>query len=176
MADDDPWCHERHYKTDEQMIYCMQMPLDFTAQIPVFMWKDWHPITGGSYFGAIVFSMALAVMIELVPFIRWYLKDVRGALSNEQSDHSENPINKSETERPYKLQVRMKRTEILPHIGDTFLQLIAKSCTYLLMLVVMSYNFGIIVLTCVAFATSNFIFSIIRDKHYINSKMKAHNY
>ncbi len=47
------------------------------------------------------------------------------------------------------------------HLVDTFLQLIAKVCMYLLMLCVMSYNFGVIMTASVALPLVNFFVSVI---------------
>ena len=47
------------------------------------------------------------------------------------------------------------------HLVDTFIQLIAKACMYLLMLCVMSYNFGVILTASVALPLVNFIVSVI---------------
>ena len=92
MAEDDPWCKEKKYKTDEQMIYCMQMALDFSSDIPMFLFKDWNTTGGGRYFLTILFCMILAISIELISFIRWYLKDSSRSAASQSSLH----INKSE--------------------------------------------------------------------------------
>ena len=47
------------------------------------------------------------------------------------------------------------------HLVDSFLQLIAKACMYLLMLCTMSYNFGVILTASVALPLVNFIVSVI---------------
>ena len=91
MADDDPWCHERKYTSDEQMIYCMQMPLDFTATVPMFLWKDWQ----GGFAGAVFLSIFMALVIEFVPFIRWYIQE---HISSSTAKTGENDINKSDLE------------------------------------------------------------------------------
>lgn len=70
----DPWCREKKYTSDEQMTYCMQMPLDFTNQVPWVLFEGWNAISPGGYFGVLVFVFSLAWIIETVPFIRWYLK------------------------------------------------------------------------------------------------------
>ncbi len=50
------------------------------------------------------------------------------------------------------------------HLLDTVLQLIAKAAMYLLMLSVMSYNFGVIMTASVALPLANFVVSIIQDR------------
>ena len=56
------------------------------------------------------------------------------------------------------------------HLADTVVQIIAKVCMYLLMLSVMSYNFGVIMTASVAAPLANFIFSVIQDRDYISKK------
>ena len=57
------------------------------------------------------------------------------------------------------------------HFLDSLLQLVAKACMYLLMLAVMSYNFGVIMTACVALPLANFVISVLQDRAYINKKM-----
>ncbi len=57
------------------------------------------------------------------------------------------------------------------HFIDTVLQFFAKACMYILMLSVMSYNFGVILTASVALPFTNFIISIIQDRAYIKKKM-----
>lgn len=50
------------------------------------------------------------------------------------------------------------------------LQLVAKTCTYLLMLVVMTYNFWLIFIVSVTFAASNMGFWLVRDWAHIKKR------
>ena len=58
------------------------------------------------------------------------------------------------------------------HLVDTVVQLVAKTCMYLLMLSVMSYNFGVIMTASVAAPLANFTFSIVQDREYISKRLK----
>ena len=44
---------------------------------------------------------------------------------------------------------------------------------YLLMLAVMSYNFGVIMTASVALPLTNFIISVMQDRAYINKRMSG---
>ena len=57
------------------------------------------------------------------------------------------------------------------HLADTVVQMVAKTCMYLLMLSVMSYNFGVIMTASVAAPLANFAFSILQDREYIGKRL-----
>lgn len=140
------------------------MALDFTTEIPFFLWEKWQVHSGGTYLLTMLFSMLLAISIEAVPFLRWYRREG----SDEKSGRNEQLINKSDiggSKAEGKQTIDGKF--VMGHLLDTFLQMIAKTSTYLLMLMAMTYNFGLIAMTCVAFAGSNFVFEIIKDRVYI---------
>jgi hypothetical protein len=144
------------------------MTLDFSSDIPMFLFKGWDATGGGKYFLTILFCMILAISIELVNFIRWYMKDKTKSNMNQSSLH----INKSEFD-----QSKTKTKQFWPHLFDSFLQLIVKTSTYLLMLAVMTYNFGLIFLVSLAYSLSNFAFNMIKDWDYISERLEnKHQY
>eukprot|EP00347_Sterkiella_histriomuscorum_P001566 403371539 len=151
------------------MTYCMQMSLDFTNKIPWVLFENWNATSPGLYFGSLVFAFTLAFIVEAVPFIRWYEKNREEQLEKQTAANSSHHINKSELQD--KNGKHSRKILVLKHLLDTVLQFIAKTSTYFLMLIAMTYNFGIIAIFCVGFAGSNLIFELIKDRIYIKQRM-----
>ncbi|CDW72339.1 copper transporter 1-like isoform 2 [Stylonychia lemnae] len=176
MENDDPWCKEMRYKTDEQMAYCMQLGLDFRPHVYWILFEEWTGYKEGSYTGGLFFIMFLAIIIETVPFIRWIIKNKQEQAEKVAPD---NHINKSDFENSHIKKdgpQKMVSTLIIYHILDSGLQLIAKTNSYLIMLIVMTYNFGMIAMACAGFALASFAYGIIQDRIYIKQKMEDSNY
>ena len=57
------------------------------------------------------------------------------------------------------------------HLVDSVVQMVAKTSMYLLMLSVMSYNFGVIMTASVAAPLANFAFSVLQDQEYIRKRL-----
>ena len=125
----------------------------------------------GHYFATLIFVVTLCFVVEAVPYIRnlyfnpnntskakaAYAEVVNLTKSNYDTNEKHfTPLSSPAINRAPKIEVSLAW-----HLLDSFLQLIAKICMYLLMLSVMSYNFGVILTASVAFPLANFIFSIL---------------
>ena len=75
MNNDDPWCKEMKYTSDEQMAYCMQLGVDFRSQVYYILFEGWAGFETSKYVGGLFLMFFLAFVIETVPFIRWYLRN-----------------------------------------------------------------------------------------------------
>ena len=107
----------------------------------------------------------LALIVELVPVIRgnYLSKRPNQRQQNQQYNQILN-VSKDSNDKhftPKTSPVSADEIDMGVHLVDTFLQLIAKACMYLLMLCVMSYNFGVILTASVALPLVNFIVSVI---------------
>ena len=152
----------------EETMLCLQMTVGFRASIGMFLFDGWNGgrkggvYNFGYYFATLVFVATLALIVELVPVIRGrYLSN-----KPKQSQQYNQILNVSKDSNdkhfaPKTSPVSADEIDMKVHLVDTFLQLIAKACMYLLMLCVMSYNFGVILTASVALPLVNFIVSVI---------------
>ena len=147
------------------------MTVGFRASIGMFLFDGWNGgrkggiYNFGYYFATLVFVATLALIVELVPVIRGkYLSKIPNQRQQNQQYNQILNVSKDSNDKhftPKTSPVSVDEIDMGVHLVDTFLQLIAKACMYLLMLCVMSYNFGVILTASVALPLVNFIVSVI---------------
>ena len=154
----------------EEEVLCLQMVVGFRDSIGMFLFDGWNGgrKNGGNfgyYFATLVFVATLAFIVEAIPLIRSKFFSPKKPINN--PEYSSIPRS-SQKATPSSFESHdATQVSLCLHLGDTLLQLIAKICMYLLMLAVMSYNFGVILTASFALPLGNFLVSIIQDREYI---------
>jgi hypothetical protein len=150
------------------MVVEMQMSIHWTERIGFFLFKNWNIKTHAAFFGATVFVIVLAFLLEFLPFIKQYKSH------NKLLNNGYTPVKGGKTNSDTTVDVDMKE-----HLIDTGMQALLKLITYTLMLVVMTFNGPIIMILCLSLGIANFVFSVLADRVYIRNKsillLKEHN-
>ena len=155
----------------QDTVMCLQMTVGFKDSLGMFLFPGWdggRHSNFGYYFATLVFVATLAFIVEAVPLMRsTCLSPKKEEINTEYA-----AIQRISTNGPVQQTKKVQEFSFALHLFDTFIQLIAKVCMYLLMLSVMSYNFGVIMTASVALPLANFIFSIIQDRKYIDKRLR----
>ena len=157
------------------------MVVGFRDSIGMFLFSGWdggRKSNFGYYFATLVFVATLCFFVEAVPYIRGKFLTPKSKVKGDQYAEIQNRSNTQDVNERHFKPLHQSPNEggadgvsFSLHFADTILMLAAKVCMYLLMLSVMSYNFGVIMTASVAFPMANFIFSVIQDREYISKRL-----
>ena len=154
------------------------MTVGFRDSLGMFLFNGWdggRKSNFGYYFATLVFVATLCFLVEAIPYIRGKFFSPSSPSSHVKGfDQIQNPSTMDENIKPLVSQTQAApKMSLCWHLLDTGLQLIAKAAIYLLMLSVMSYNFGVILTASVGLPLANFAFSVLQDQEYIKRRMMA---
>ena len=157
----------------EEEVLCLQMTVGFRDSVGMFLFEGWdagRKSNFGYYFATLVFVATLAFIVEAVPIIRSKFLNPHKEVS--KAEYVAIQRVSTVPDQAYTSQPHDERVSFGLHLVDTFIQMIANVCMYLLMVDEMCYTIRVIMTASVALPLANFIFSIIQDRIYINQRLR----
>ena len=133
---------------DMPMIYEMQMTISTSTTVEYFLFPGWSATNGGQFFGLIVFTIVLCLLVEIVGSLLKRLELATG-----------------------------EGGSVMLRSFSFLLFVVLRSFNYLQMLIVMTYNMWFIVTLVLAAGFFSLVFGVMRDKQYLRilQEKRAHN-